>query len=272
TRPRARRRSTSQTTRRPPLPRDSAERRGAGSRRGRAALPLKSDVRFGDAGRVDPLREDAAALREARKLVGAALLARGGHEHRAQVRAAERAHRRTARRQWVVAHVAAVRRQLDEPAVAVERREVMAAAVGRAAVGALVLAAPLRERARRARRARRAVVVERADPARGRVAVIHRAAIGTPREPVRDRHAAEETRQRAVAIEPIERRAIVVALLVHRADDESTPWIAAAVVEAILRGVVRCIDDAALEAARAVAKPDAAAQCDDEPTALAKRV
>ena len=172
--------------------------------------------------------------RQARELLVVALLSRRGHEQRAQVAAAEGAHRRAHRGNRILREHAPVGGEPHHLAAAVERRPVAALRVDGAAVRPVGLAAEARELARLRRRAGGGVVVEGADDVRGRVGVVHRAAVRAPGEAVAHRHVAEDARKAEIAVEAPQRAGGRVAPLVHGADEEAARAVAAAVVEAVV--------------------------------------
>ena len=139
--------------------------RGAGTRRDRGTWPARvqpANACSGRPGTSTRMREQAAGVRQARELGGVAVHAGGGHVERAQVRAAECAHRRAHRGHRILGERAPGRRELDHLAAAEERDPVVAFAVHGGAVRAVGLALPLHERARTRRRAGGRVVRERA--------------------------------------------------------------------------------------------------------------
>ena len=111
-----------------------------------------------------------------------------------------------------------------------------------------------RRRSARTRAAATACRLRRRSRTRGsivrrRVGVVHRAAVGAEREAVADHHFGEHLRQRAIGIEAHQRRRGGVARLVHVAGEEAALRVAAAVVEAMVRRIVRRGGDLAVERA-----------------------
>ncbi len=164
----------------------------------------------------------------------------------------------------------AVRRDAQHLAAAIERGPVAAVRIDRAAVGAIGLAVPPRERPRPRRRSRRRVEVVGAHDVPGRVGVVHRPAVGAPREAVADHHAVQDRVQRQVGVQAPEAGGVRVAPLVHRADEEAALRVAAPVVEAVVRGVERRAGDRRPQVALPVGEVQPVAQRDDEPAALAQ--
>ena len=219
----------------------------------------------GKPGHVDTHGKDSAGLRQSRELAGVAVLPRRGHVERPKIVAPERAHRRALRGQRILGQDRARGREAHDLAAAIERDPVAAVAVDRGAVGAVGLAFEPGEHAGARRRPGDGVEVVRADRERRRVGVIHRASVGTPREAVADRHAVQDGFETAAGFDAEERAARRIAALVHRTGPKTALSVAASVVEAVMRRIVRCVGELLRQRPVRAREPDAAAQRHDEP-------
>src|SRR5207253_9313614 len=95
---------------------------------------LSGKLRLGHARHIGADGENPAGLRQARELVGLALLARRRHVYGLEIRTAEGAHRRAHRAQRKLGEQLAARRDAHDLAAAIEGAPIAALAIDRAAV------------------------------------------------------------------------------------------------------------------------------------------
>ena len=199
------------------------------------------------------------------------MLARGSHVERPEIAAAEGAHRGTLRGERELRKHCARGGKAEHLAAAIERDPVAAVAVDRRAVGPVRLGVEAREHARTRRRAGRRIVVVGVNRARGRIGVIHRAAVGAPREAVADRHAAQHALHPSAGVDAQQLAGRRVAALVHRAREKTALRIATSVVEAVVSRIIGRIGELLHQHAVGAREPDPVAQRDHEAAGRAER-